>query len=87
MTGPVAAGGVALIRIRLLPDAGTPTDAVLRVNCAKGKVPEDTQTDRVRLNITGGTAFDEQVSGRTAFLLRGPGPNIAWKQAPGNHAQ
>jgi len=33
MAGPVAAGGLAVIRVRLLPDAGSPTDAVLRVTC------------------------------------------------------
>jgi hypothetical protein len=45
------------------------------------------QTDGVRLNITSGPAFDEQVSGRTVFLLQRPGPNFAWKQAPGSRAQ
>ena len=33
--GPIAAGGVAVIRIRLLADAGSPGDAILRVDCAK----------------------------------------------------
>jgi hypothetical protein len=84
MAGPIAAGGVAVIRIRLLPDAGTPTDAVLWVNCAKGKVPEDEQGDGVRLTIEGGgRVFDQQVSGHTVFLLRRPAPNFAWKQAAG----
>src|SRR6516164_6340956 len=32
MAGPIAAGGVAVIRIRLLADAGSPGDAILRVN-------------------------------------------------------
>jgi hypothetical protein len=82
--GPVAAGGLAVIRIRLLPDAGSPTDAVLQVNCAKGKVPEDRPRDGVRLAITGGPEFDEQLGGHTVFLLRRPGPNFAWKEAPGN---
>jgi hypothetical protein len=68
-----------VIRIRLLPDAGSPTDAVLRVNCAKGKVPDDWPSDGVRLAITGGEEFDEQLGGRTVFLLRRPGPNFAWK--------
>jgi hypothetical protein len=69
-----------VIRIRLLPDAGTPTDALLRVNCAKGKVPEDEQGDGVRLTIEGrGPVFDEQVSGHTVFLLQRPAPNFAWK--------
>jgi hypothetical protein len=87
MTGPLAAGGLAVIRIRLLPDAGSPTDAVLDVNCAKGKVPEGRPGDGVRLAITGGPEFEEQLGGRTVFLLRRPGPNFAWKQTPGNRAQ
>jgi hypothetical protein len=80
-TGPLAAGGLAVIRIRLLPDAGSPTDAVLRVNCAKGKVPEDRPGDGVRLAITGGPEFDEPLGGRTVFLLLRPGPNFARKNA------
>jgi len=77
--GPVAAGGAAVIRIHLLPDAGSPRDAVLQINCAKGKVPPDQPGDGVRLVIeAGGPRFDEQVSGRTVFLLRRPGPNAAW---------
>ena len=78
MAGPIAAGGLAIIRIRLLPDTGSPRDAVLQINCAKGKVPEEEQTDGVRLTITGGRSFDEEVSGRTVFLLQRPGPSPAW---------
>jgi hypothetical protein len=37
MAGPLAAGGAAVIGIRLLPDVGSPRDAVLQVNCAKAK--------------------------------------------------
>jgi len=78
--GPMAAGGLAVIRIRLLPDAGSPRDAVLQVICAKGNVPEDQPGDGVRLTIEGGgPEFDEEVSGRTVFLLQRPGPNFAWK--------
>jgi len=81
MVGPMAAGGLAVIRIRLLPDAGSPRDAVLQVNCAKGKVPPDQPGDGVRLVIQGGgPRFDEQVSGRTVFLLCRPGPNAAWNR-------
>jgi hypothetical protein len=87
MAGPVAADGLAVIRIRLLPDAGTPSDGLLRVNCAKGKVPAEEQSDGVRLTITGGPVFDEQVSGRTVFLLQRPMPNFAWKQATGSQGQ
>jgi hypothetical protein len=79
MAGPVAAGGAAVFRIRLLPDAGAPSEALLRVVCAKGKPPENEATDRIQLSITGGPSFDEEVSGRTMFLLRRPVPNFALK--------
>jgi len=82
LAGPMAAGGRAVIRIRLLPNAGSPTDVILQVNCAKGKVPEDRPVDGVTLAITGGPEFSEQLGGRTVFLLRRPMPNFAWKQAP-----
>ena len=88
IAGPLAAGGLGVIRIRLLPDAGSPRDALLRVNCAKGKVPADEPSDGVRLAITGGgPAFDEEVSGRTVFLLRRAMPNFAWKQPAGSQDQ
>jgi len=77
--GPIAAGGLAVIRIHLLPDAGTPADALLQVNCARGKAPEGAQSDAVRLTITGGLQFDEPLAGRTVFLLLRPQRN-----APGN---
>jgi hypothetical protein len=88
MAGPVASGGLAVIRIRLVPDTGSPLDALLRVNCAKGKVPADEPSDGVRLAITGGgPVFDEEVSGRTVFLLQRPMPNFASKQAAGSQGQ
>ena len=87
MAGPLAAGGLAVIRIRLLPDAGSPSDAVLQVNCAKGKVPEGEQGDGVQLHITDGPVFDEQVSGSAVFLLRRPGPNFGWKRPAGSQKQ
>jgi len=76
-----------VIHIRLLPDAGSPGEAILRVNCAKGKVPENEQSDGVRLDITGGPAFEEPVSGRTLFLLQRPGPNLGWKGAAASQRQ
>lgn len=75
MAGPMAAGGLATVRIRLLPDAGSPRDALMQVNCAKGKVPAGEQRDGVRLTISGGLEFDEEISGRALFLLQRPGPN------------
>jgi hypothetical protein len=79
MAGPIAVGGLAAIRIRLLPDAGTPRDALMRLNCTKGRVPEEEQSDGVKLSITNGPVFDEQVSGRIVFLLQRPIPSSVWK--------
>lgn len=77
MPGPLSAGGLAVIRVQLLPDAGSPEDGLLSVNCAQGKVPEQAQTDGVKLTIRGGPDFNVQVSGRTVFLLLRPAPNVA----------
>jgi hypothetical protein len=79
MAGPLAAGGLAVIRVQLLPDAGMPQDALLQVNCAKGNAPEAEQTDSVKLTIAGGPVFSVQVSGRAVFLLLRPMPAFGWK--------
>jgi hypothetical protein len=77
LAGPMPAGGLALIRIRLLPDTGSPKEAILQVNCARGKVPANQEGDGIRLAIQdGGPKFDERVSGRTLFLLRKPRLNF-----------
>jgi hypothetical protein len=74
LAGPMPAGGLALLRVRLLPDTGNPKDGILQVNCAKGKVPSNQPGDGVRLLIQeDGTKFDQKVSGRTVFILRKPG--------------
>jgi hypothetical protein len=75
LTGPLPTGGLALLRIQLLPDAGKPKDAFLQVNCALGKVPADQKEDGVRLAFDGGgLKFDQRVSGRTMFTLTRAGP-------------
>src|SRR5262249_23038779 len=81
MTGPVAAGGLAVMRVRLLPDAGSPRNALLRVNCAKGKVPENEASDGVQLTFAVGPVFDRRVSGKTVFLLRRPVLEFTWKNS------
>lgn len=80
MSGPVVAGGRAVIRIRLLPDAARPEDAILQVTCAKGKLPEEQPNDGVRLKTSGGLSFEEEVSGHTVFLLQRPGPMLPVKR-------
>lgn len=77
--GSMPAGGLAVLRIRLLPMWGPPRNAVLQVNCALGKVPEERQTEGIRLTLEGGGEFDQEISGRTMFVLTRPGANTAPK--------
>ncbi len=90
-SGSVPAGGLAVFRIRLLPVLGLSKNATLQVNCAIGKVPDEHPTEGVRLAFEGGgVEFDEEVSGRTLFLLTRPGASAAAKaptpEADANHA-
>jgi len=79
-SGSMAAGGLAVLRIRLLPVLGFAKNATLQVNCALGKVPPEHQVEGVRLAFEGGGAeFDEEVSGRALFLLTRPGARAAAK--------
>jgi len=73
LAGPMPAGGLALIRIRLLPDVGKPKEAILEVNCPKGKVPANEAGEGIRLAMQeANLKFDERVSGRSLFLLTKP---------------
>jgi hypothetical protein len=79
-SGPMAAGGRAVLRIRLLPVLGLAKNATLQVNCALGKVPPEHQVEGIRLAFEGGGAeFDEEMSGRALFLLTRPGGSAAAK--------
>jgi hypothetical protein len=80
LSGPMPAGGLAVFRIRLLPMWGPSRTAVLQVNCALGKVPDEYPTDGIRLTFeAAGGEFEEEVSGRTLFLLTRPGASAAPK--------
>jgi hypothetical protein len=80
LSGPMAAGGLAVLRIRLLPVLGFAKTARLQVNCALGKVPDEHPTEGIRLAFEGrGAEFDEEVSGRTLLLLTRPGASAAAK--------
>jgi hypothetical protein len=69
LLGSMPAGGLAVLRIRLVPMWGPPRNAVLQVNCALGKVPDEHPTDGIRLAFDGGGAqFDQEISGRTMFV-------------------
>ena len=79
-SGPTPAGGLAVLRIRLLPVLGFAKNATLQVNCALGKVPPEHQVEGVRLAFEGGgPEFDEEISGRALFLLTRPGASAAAK--------
>jgi hypothetical protein len=85
--GSMPAGGLAVLRIRLLPVRGLSKNATLEVNCALGKVPPEHQVEGVRLEFEGGRMeFDEEVSGRSLFLLTRPGASAAAK-APAPEAE
>jgi hypothetical protein len=77
-SGPMPAGGLAVLRIRLLPMLGFAKTATLQVNCALGKVPDEHQVEGIRLAFEGrGAEFDEEISGRALLLLTRPGAGSA----------
>ena len=74
LSGSMPAGGLAVFRIRLLPMWGPSKTALLQVNCALGKVPDEHQTEGIKLAFEGGGGeFDEEISGRNLFVLTKPG--------------
>jgi hypothetical protein len=74
LTSPMPAGGLAVFRIRLVPVRGPSRNAILQVNCALGKVPDERQTEGIRLSSEQGSGeFDEELGGRTMFLATRPG--------------
>jgi hypothetical protein len=79
-SGSMATGGLAVLRIRLLPVRGLSRNATLQVNCALGKVSSEHSTEGIRLALEGGgVEYDEEVSGRALFLLASPGASAAAK--------
>ena len=70
LLGPTAAGGLAVVRIRLFSLTGVPQNALLQVNCALGHMPPERQVEGLRIALEkDGTDFSEEVSGRVMFLL------------------
>ena len=79
--GPIPAGGLAVFKISLLPLSGISKTALLQVNCALGKVPDERPTEGIRLIFEGGgAAYDEEVSGHTLFVLTRPEAHAATKK-------
>jgi len=72
-SGPMPTGGLAALRIRLLPMSGGSKTAVLQANCALGKVPAERQTEGIRLSLErNGTEFSLEAGGRVMFLTMRP---------------
>jgi hypothetical protein len=60
-TQVVAAGGRAVIRMRMLPIIGPSRTATLEINCPVGQPPAEHQVDDIKLAIDGGgLQFEEQ---------------------------
>ncbi len=82
-SGPMPAGGRAVLRIRLIPVLGLAKNATLEVNCALAKVPPEHQVEGIRLAFEGGGGeFDQELGGRTLFVLTRPGARAAAKAPP-----
>jgi hypothetical protein len=59
---------------------GLSKNATLQVNCAIGKVPPEHEVGGIRLAFEGGgVEFNEEISGRTLFLVTRPGASAAVK--------
>jgi hypothetical protein len=81
-SAPMPAGGLAVLRIQLVPMSGFSRSATLQVNCPLGKVPDDHQVEGIRLLFDhGATQFDEEIGGHALFLLARPEPTAAAKAA------
>jgi hypothetical protein len=77
---PVPVGGLAVLRIRLLPASGMPMSAVLQVNCALADAPRDRSADGIRLKLEGNpTEFSEELGGSVMFLAMPPQPKTPAK--------
>ncbi len=73
LLGSTAAGGLAVIRIRLIPLTGAPQNGLLQVNCTLGNVPREREVEGIRIILEkNGTDFSEEVSGRVMFLSMRP---------------
>lgn len=68
---PMPAGGLAVVRISLLPTTGEGKTAILQLNCALGDVPRERSVEGVRLSFDGNDVeFAEVAGARVMFLAR-----------------
>jgi hypothetical protein len=79
-SGPIPTGGLAVLRIRLLPLQGPSRNAVLQVNCALGDVPRERSVEGIRLSMEGNASdFSEEGSGRVMFFATRPEVSVPAK--------
>jgi len=87
---PVPIGGLAVLRIRLLPASGMSMTGVLQVNCALADAPRDRSADGIRLKLDKSpTEFSEELGGSVMFLVMPPqstAPGKSKQQEPGSDA-
>jgi hypothetical protein len=79
-SGALPTGGLAVLRIRLLPLEGPSRNAVLQVNCALGDVPRERSVEGIRLSIEGNANdFSEEAGGRVTFFWTRPEVSVTAK--------
>ncbi|HXY00556.1 MAG TPA: hypothetical protein VEI54_06520 [Candidatus Limnocylindrales bacterium] len=80
---PMPIGGLAVIRIRLVPIQGPATNAVLEVNCTLGEVPRERSVEGIRLKLEKNNAeYSEETGGRVMILALRPGVTPAKAPQP-----
>jgi len=76
-TRVLAAGGRAVIRVRMLPIIGPSRMGTLEINCPVGQPPAEHQVDDIKLGMDGGgMQFEEQGPLHSVFVV---GPTIISK--------
>jgi hypothetical protein len=69
-SGYIPLGGLAILRIDLLPVSGVAKSVQLEMNCALGNVPRERSVEGIRLLSDGsGAKYSEEDGGRVMFLL------------------
>jgi hypothetical protein len=70
LSGVMPTGGLAILRILLMPVSGNARTGELQINCTLGNVPSERSVEGIRLVFDGGgNVFSEVTVGRVMFLL------------------
>lgn len=69
----IPSGGLAKLKILLLPVSAPPAKATLQLNCALGDIPRERSVEGIRLTLEkADTDFSEELHGRIMFLATQP---------------